>query len=496
MASNNKKKQKNMKASKKGVIITTLVVTVLALAAIAYIIYFTGLLPRVVPGMEVVKTAEDGSTSTIEKISVLEVNYHTRQVMSSYNISYEMWDEVADTVTGKTYGDYVLEIAADEIKNCVVINNAAEAAGYDDHGGARRYAEAMLENATMYAQFSNVTNDQYLAGIYGTGMTTRLFISCTERMALTSEYESFVQQFVNAPSNEQIQATFDENPGAFQKADFSYRLFQIGENDGQYATVEDAQAAADKVIATLDSSDELTAEVFADAVIDVVGEDSPELQGLQEGTTPYYYQNYANSMGYISVDVNDYVFAAENEAGAYTTIATENGVYVILVIDKYVDETSTYAYRVCSMYLVNNGGDFQAAVDAGNAFVANPTDALGFDQFVKENTVYPNEILTGGYYEGITEENFATSEADIDIAMFNWISDPARKEGDMTVLTSADQSTVRVVYFERCTPRWMQTCRTQARAALSQQWRSELFTENITYVISAEMIQKLTYGNR
>lgn len=495
MASDNKKKKKNMKASKKGVIITTLVITVLALSAIAYIVYFTGVIPKTATGMEVVKTAPEGTTTRVEKISVLEMNYHKRQVMQSLGVSDEMWDQVLDTATGKTYGDYVLDYAADEIKNCVLVNNAAEAAGYDDHGGAKRYAESMLDSATMYAQYAKITNDQYLTSVYGTGMTSRLFIKYTERMALTSEYEAYVQQFVNAPSNDDIMATFNENPGSFQQADFSYKFFPINEDEGY--DKDAAQKDADKVIATLDAADELTAEVFADAVIDVVGEDAPELKGQAEGDIAYYYQNYSKSMGYISEIVNDFVFDKENEPGKYTTVASENGVYVIYVIDKHTDDTATVTYRTCTLYLAANGGDYQAALDKANAFVANPTDALGFDAYIKQNTVYPNEILTGGYYEGITEDSFQGDEdhpaADIDTAIGAWLFDSARKEGDMKVFTSADQSTVRIVFFEANTPKWMQICRSQARALLTQQWRAEIIPEDVSYVVYPDTISRFTY---
>lgn len=498
MAKNNKKTNKSMKASKKGKIIAGLVITVLSLSAIAYIVYFTGLLPKIVPGMKVTKTVDE-KTTVIENISVLEVNYHSRQVMSSYNVNDEMWDQVLDTTTGETYGDRILAIAADEITSCVVVNNAAAAAGYDDHGGASRYSELMLNSATTMTQYYNMTNDQYLSGIYGTGMTSRLFRQFTERMALTSEYESYVQQFVLAPSDEEIQASYEENPSAFEKVDFSYRFFQVteGDEENEAVTMEQAQANAQAVLDAVSDPETANERVFAAAVDEILGNDAAEV--VNQDSVPYFFAGYAGGMGYLPTEITDYLFDREVQPGAATTIETENGVYVILLVDRYMDETPTVAYRTCTLYLASNGGDIDAAINTANNFAASGADSLAFDQFVKENTVYPNEILTGGYYEGISQDSFMGTEdqpADpLDVAAGEWLFDASRSHGNMLVQVAADNSSVRVLYFEASNPQWRQTCRSQARALLSQQWRASLFSENQSYEISADIIDRLTYGS-
>ena len=496
MAKDNKKTQKNMKASKKGKVIAILVCTVLALSAIAYIVYFTGLLPKVVPGVKITKTVNE-QTSVIENISVLEVNYHTRQVMASYNINYEMWDVVYDATTGKTYGDLILDVAAEEIKDCVVVNEAAKANGYDDHGGAARYAELMLGNATSYAQYSRMTNDQYLSSIYGVGMTSRLFKQFTERMALTSEYESYVQQFVNVPTEADIQAEFDSDPANYQKADFSYKFFQVDEENDY--TIEDAQADADKVISAVEKADEPTKEVFAGAIIDIIGADAPEIQYFS-GEVPYFYEGYVKSLNYIAPSVSEFIFDANTENGSATTITTDEGVYVVMLVDKHVDETTTVAYRTCTLYLAANGGDIQPATELANSIVATPVDALGFDKVIKENSIYANEILTGGYYSGITADSFEGTDeqpaTDEQKQLGQWLFDSSRKPGDMIVIAPADQSMVRVVFFDGSMPKWQQSCYTKIAADRTLQWRNDLFTEGQSYEISAELIDKLTYGNR
>lgn len=495
MSKNNKKSQKNMKASKKSKIIAGLVIAVMAIAAIAYIVHFTGLLPKIIAGVKVTKTV-DGQTTVIENIPVLEVNYHTRQVMSSYNISDEMLDQVADTANGQTYRDLVYGAAADEITNAVCVNNAADAASFDDHGAPARYAESMLDGAVSMAQVYGITNDQYLTNIYGTGMTTRLFRDYTVRQARATEYENYVQQFVFAPSEDEIQAAFDENPAAFQQVDFSYKFFQVNEDEGY--DIEAAQADADAVIALLEAADEVNAEAFTESVLTVVGENgsiAPELENLPEGQDPYEVKGYTRAMGYMNTDIIDFLFDQEAENGTYTTIATDNGVFVILLSDRYVDETPTVSYRTCTLYLSSRDGDMQAAINLANSYVA--TDAAAFDAFVKENSVNPNEMLTGGYYEGIKQDVFVSTEqkpvSAMDEELGAWLFAEGRTAGQTLVQVAPDNTSVRIVYFEASTPTWRNTCRLQARSLYSQQWRESLYSEGQSYEIAADVIDRLTY---
>ena len=494
MASN-KKSNKSMKASKKGKIIAILVTLVMAFSAIAYFVYFTGLIPKFVPGMRVVKVV-DGKTSKIEDVSVLEFNYHLSTVQNSYQIPEEYMDTVYDETTGETYRDLLLKTAADEIVNCVLVENQAKAKGYDDFGGAERYAKSMADQATIYSTLYNMTDDQYLSSIYGRGMTTRLYRKCTERMAIATEYENYVKQFEMEVKPEEIEASFNENPSAYQRGNFSYKFFPVNE-ETKY-DIAAAQADADKVVAALDKKDAPTNQDFADAVIAIVGKDAPELQGYTEDVVPYYYQSYSASLGYVSSDVTDYVFNQDNEVGSYSTIATDDGVYVIFVIDRIVDETPAVTYRSCTVYLSSYGGDYQKALDDANAFAAKTdVDSRAFDKYVKQTTVNPNEILTGGYKLGLTEEDFqgnAYQEAtEIDTKSSAWLFDSARKAGDMTVITDAENNTVTVLYFEESLPMWQMGIKESAIALLSQKWNTELHANGETYEISKDVIKRWTY---
>lgn len=494
MASN-KKSAKSMKASKKGKIIGILITVVMALSAIAYITYFTGILPKFVPGMKVIKTV-DGKTTKIEDISVLEFNYHLSTVQQTYQIPEEYMDQVFDQNTGETYRDLLLKQAADEIVNCVLVEKQAKAKGYDDFGGAERYAKSMLENATVYSTIYNLTDDQYLSSIYGRGMTTRLYRKYTERMAIATEYENYVKQFEMEVNPEDIQASFDENPGAYQKGNFSYKFFAVNEEENY--DISAAQADADKVVASLDKKDAPTNQDFADAVIAIVGEDADELKGYTADTVPYYYQSYATSMGYVASDVTDYVFDQSKEIGSYGTVAVENGVYVIFVIDRIVDDTPAVTYRSCTVYLASYGGDYQKALDEANAFAAKTdVDAHGFDKYVKQTAVNPNEILNGGYKLGLTESAFEGTPyqeaTEADTMTKEWLFAADRKPGDMTVIVGPDNSSITVIYFEENLPMWQMGIKESAIALLAEKWNAELHANGETYSISKDIIKNFTY---
>ena len=129
------KVNQSIKASKRSKALMSIVVVVLILCILGFFIYISGVLPRFATGTKILRTDANGTQQTIANISVVETNYHFYNILNQYyqygylNSTIDLQD-VADPTTGKTYYQMILDQAAAEIMNIVILNEQAEAAGF------------------------------------------------------------------------------------------------------------------------------------------------------------------------------------------------------------------------------------------------------------------------------------------------------------------------------------------------------------------------------
>ena len=508
MAKEKKRADSAIRASKRNKAIVTSIVVLIALIIVAYFIYISGFLAKVMTAVKITKTV-DGVTTTVDNIPVAEVNYHYFQVLSSYynygiiNGNMDL-DAVYDQTTGKTYRQLILDQAANELMNSTLVNEEAEARGYLPHSGAERYANLTIESteqtATLYG-FQTV--DQYLEALYGRGMSTRILRNCLERQCLTQEYENYVRQFLFTVSEEELNAAFEANPLVYQRVDFDYYFFAGEMNeDGTYDLDEAIDNANDVAAAAAD------ADTFAAAVVDIIGDETAELAGFTEDYNPTHVTGYSSaSVDMITDGMSDYLFADERVEGDTTVFETELGAYVVLFENRHINEEPTATYRTLTMY-----NDAAMAADAtpesiaaglaevvaeANAIAATPMDSLTFADTVKTNSDSVSEIITAGYNDGTAVTRFQPTETntitDRDVQLGNWLFDSSRVTGDMLVLPSEDSSYVTIYYFENVVPEWMYTARTQLVTSYVNTWSNDILSGNPNTLIAYDLIRRLSY---
>ncbi len=509
MAKDKKRADSGIKTAKRNKAIVTAVVVFFALIVIGYFIYISGLLPKVMTGVKITTTTPEGVTQTIDNISVAETNYHYYQVLSSYMnygiISSTMdVDAVYDTTNNKTYRQLILDQAANELMNSTIVNQEAENMGYLPHSGASRYADLSLESAAQTAElygFGSV--EQYLQALYGKGMSSRVLRNCLERQCLTQEYENYVRQFLFTVSEEELNAAFEANPTVYQRVDFDYYFF-AGEMDeeGNYDVTEAVANANDVIDGATDS------DTFADLVVGIIGEETAELAGFSEDYNPTHAEGYTSSSAdMITEGLSEFLFDDARVEGDTIVIETEQGAYAVLFGSRYVNEESTATYRTLTLY--NDAAreadatpeSIQAGLDQtlaeANAIVATPMDAITFADAVKTNSDSVSEIITAGYNDGTAASRFESTEdyplTDREIALGNWLFDPARVQGDTLVLASDDSSYVTVYYFENVVPEWMYTARTQLVTGYVNSWSNDILSDSPSYLIAYDLIRYLSY---
>lgn len=507
-------KVKGVNADKRAKVILVITIAVLAIFAIGYFVYISGLLPKTMVGMKVVQVAEDGSQTTLENISVLETSFHYYQVVNTYAQQgylngIQDVDAVADEATGRTYRQMLLNLAADEVVNIVAVNREAAANGFTQYSAADRVAELALEQmemtSTMYG-YNSV--DQYLTAMYGAGMTSRAYRSFYARQILTNEYEQYMRQFLFTVSEAELQAEFENNPTSYQRADFNiyYFAYEMDE-DGIYDT-SSVTSKVNKVMRSTDS------DSFRDNVVEALGEEDAILAGFVDDANPTLCKKYTSANTTMMVEgLTDIVFGEDATIGTCQKIEVDTGVYIVLVNDVYIDETPVVSYRSLTIY--NNDYDATNAPEVTAAqmaaltaeaqgYVAGITTSLDFMVAVKQHSDIQSEIVYGGFNDGVIESEqyqpyydmVGTDAADLNTVpranLGHWLFDENRNFGDTYVFEDPNHQYVTIYFFENSVPNWVYTAQNQLITSRVNGWAQTVVPANVTYTIAYDLIKNLT----
>lgn len=490
----------------------TSVIVVLVLCVLGFFIYTSGVIPKYGTGIKILKTV-DGQQQNIANISVAETNYHYYKLLQQYNQygylqGIQDLDQVADPATGKTYYQMILDQVATEIMDMIILDQAAEASGFAAHAGAARIAQMDLDTIRDTAKLQGYgTADRYLQAMYGTGMTSRVYLECVEREMLAKEYEQYVTQYDMYVPADELQALYDQDPSVYLKADFSYYFFQ-GEalEDGTY----DLSEAIDNANEVADNADSV--EAFKEAVMDILGDEAEEM-GFTEEANPTFAEGYqASSTAYMGQEVTEFIFG-DSEEGDTTVIEGEMGVFVLRLDRRYADDAASVTYR--TLTLVNEKhADMQATpeevaaayeelVAEASGYLATVTDSLSYLDLVKQHSTSTYEIVYGGFNEGVLKEQFEieaeegqvlTEQQQNIVALGEWLFAEERMPGDTYILRSQDKRLLTLYFFEESCPQWMSAARKQLRSAREAAWSTTILAEgNPTYAIAYDFIKKTSY---
>ena len=507
------KSTKSGKANKKvvsGGMIVAVVAIVLVIAC--FFTYISGILPRTLTGVSITETLPDGTTRTVRNYSLLETNMHFKEVFSNYAnygmVSEELLDTIYNESTGETYRDWLLRETANQMKTLALVERAANESGFMQYSKARDYASVECESIEgMSALYGYPSAQQYMAAMYGTGMTTRSYIDFYSREILVQEYGSYLKQFDPAvvPTAEQIQAKFDENPYVYYIYDFN-RYFIMAEKDeeGNIIGSEKALEAANKIAAaTTDSAS------FRQAVIDYLTEENNEasLATFEDDADPTYNTGYTyESIQYMDQGIQDFSYS-DSKVGDTTVVETSTGCFVIYLADKKLDETQTVDYRVLALTneaavtgatpeAIAQGAQDLAAEAA--TYCTNGMDAFSFYNIVKDHSEYGQAMLDGGYNSGVTADAFASSDENAPLELCQvqagmWLFEEGRQPGDVKIIISDDQRTVYVYYFEASHTAWENAVRNDMINTNFNAWNAALSTGNVLYEVNAGLMQFFIY---
>lgn len=513
------KLNKGRKIARRNKIIVGAIVALCILLIVGYMIHITGLLPKYVTAVRIEETTESGKKKVIHKASVLETSFHYREVYSSraylymYGYGVTDFDDVADPETGKTYNQLMYDEAANEIMNIAVLDRESD--NYDAfYSAAGRFTEMSIDNIRDQADEKDWTADRLLQSTYGTGMTVNQYRKFLRQEIRVQEFEAYINQFEFMPTEEAMQAAYDADPSAYDVVDFhSYYFPYELDEDGNVADTQAALDTANAVINAVDGGEE-----FRDAVIEALLEDEEaneskletfgyhldEEEALvapeeEDEVDPTFMEGWSKSEAE-SYKFDEFLFGSETEDGDVIVIEADNGVYALQYTAKRVNEETTIAYRVLTLNTgVVLGEDSEEDVAEAVAdtraeaeeLIAAPMDPMAFANLVKDETDVADDIIDGGYNEGVTAASYESATG-AELEFSEWLLDPARKVGDTKIVVSDDCSKVMIYYFNSSVPAWMYTAQLEARTTAYNTWTTGLLA-NVTYHISYKIMDKLVY---
>ena len=249
------KTTKSGKANKSLVSGGMIVVVVAVILIIAcFFTYISGILPQTLTGITITENNPDGTSKNIKNYSVLESNFHFKEVYDSYSqygmVSADTLDNVSNQETGDTYRDVLLREAAGQMKTLTLVERAAKESGFMEISKAREISAKNLETLELYARLYGYPSGQsYLKALYGTGMTKRLYTDFAAREVLVNEYGSYLKQFDPSivPTDDAVLAKYNEDTSIYSTLDYNlYFIKAETDKDGKVIGMDDAVKAANK----------------------------------------------------------------------------------------------------------------------------------------------------------------------------------------------------------------------------------------------------------
>lgn len=135
--------------------------------------------------------------------------------------------QVKDKKTGETWYQYFAEQAVTQVEEILVYCQAAKIAGVelDEEELASIDSEVMMLD--LYAQLYGYSLNSYIGSMYGKGVREKDIRRAMEMSALASKFaEQIHDGFLDASTDEKVQAFFDKNKNDYINADYLTYVFQ------------------------------------------------------------------------------------------------------------------------------------------------------------------------------------------------------------------------------------------------------------------------------
>jgi len=488
------KAQQEQAARKRKTIIYSIVGAVAAVLVIALLVWRTGFF----------QARATAATVGGEKLSAAQLGYHynsTRNFYAQYGLidtSKADDEQVYDAESGKTYRDYFMETALNDVQRYIALEAEAVRAGHTE-SEVKDSVAANIESAKSSAKASGLSYAAYLKAVYGPYMSASVFEQELTRVLMGrlvsgEKYDELYDSYTQA----ELEDYYKENADTLDTIEYSYLYFAVPTVDTKDA--DGNELAEDEVQKLKDEAKAETKEK-ADAALEAVkGGASFESQADKyELTAATSHGDHTKSVGTSTVNSTFREQLLKLDKDECELVETDNGCYVISFHDRYLDETPTRDVRHILARAESTTGE-------DNKLVA-PTDEAWADAKAKMDEIQAawdasdksedafaklaneksddGDGTTGGLYERKKENDFVPEFND-------WVFGSTHQHGDVGLVQhSAEEGATSgyygyhlIYYVGENEPAWMGTVRDTLAKAARDEWMDGLAADYPTDELS------------
>lgn len=380
-----------------------------------------------------------------EKVTRVEFDYNYNVAYNSYisqnaYLLYMMGIDPNSDLTNQmysdtmTWGDFFQEMAVESIaRNRALISQAkAENFSYDVSGDYEKY-ETALEEAASEAGRNRKT---YLTELYGPYATSsRIKPVMEDSLYASAYYDELAER--NTPSQEEIQAHYDDNKDDYDSVDYYVMTInaELPTEPTELADPVEETEGEGTEEGTDDGSGEAAYEPSEAEIEAAMKEAKKEADRAEKTlrTDGELRENMTKSS--VTSILQDWLFDAERKSGDVTTIedTSNNRYYVVGFEDRYLDETLSVDLHM----IMTDQGNGQDILDEWAGGAATEESFAEICDKYNDPSVVDSE---GGLVEAATASGMPSEVSE-------WTHDSARKAGDTTVISSEGSEYAYVLYY-------------------------------------------------
>lgn len=356
-------------------------------------------------------------------------SYYSDSISNVIDITKPLEEQMVDETTN--WDEYVKKYTVDSLKNMVGLYNAAKEEGFTLSEEYQADLDSIKSRLTETAGQGDMTLEEYIALMYGEGVTYQNIYDMTEIRYIAGLYGEEKQSETEV-SKEDISAYYKENKNIIDTVDLRYfNIFYEGEEE-PVLSKEQAEEYANTFLEAKNS------EEFNTLVYERCTEEQKKY--FEDGNDPTVFAGV--NFGTIGIDeVNEWLFSTERKQGDVMIYNDENyKSYLIIMFECRNDPDYNFVNVRHILIAPEKGEDGKATEEAWNIAETRAAEILakyreenmdeeGFANLAKENSADGN-ASKGGIYENVYKGQM--------VAPFeNWCFDESRKPGDTDIVKTS-----------------------------------------------------------
>lgn len=474
---------------------------IIAIAVAALLIWNSGILIK------------NSTAATVgdEKYSVAELGYYYHSVAnqtinmaqqyaqygmsSGYDTSKSPSDQVYDANTGKTYADYFMDTAVDNLQKVTILCAQAKADNYTLSADGEKEFQSNLDSLTNYSAQNGYTESGYLKRLFGQYMNKSMFKQLLHDSILADEYAKHkTDQYTY--TDDQLNTYYTENAATLDSYEYrycyiNYETEQKTDADGNKVDPTDEEISAAMDVAS-GKADAMIAKVKAGTAFNTAAAAEVSSDSASSYADPEYNHKTDTLGSALDSNFSDWMTSTDRKAGDITSVKVDGTGYCVVQFlsrSKAEDSYQTMNYRNILIQAETTQGDDGTSAPTEDQLAAAKTKAEdllaqwkagdatadSFGALASANSADTATKDNGGQNQDANRDNLSTSLTD-------WLFARGRQVGETTIVENQDSSGnttgYQILYVESLGQvRWKYQATTKMQSDDYDKWYSDLQTQ-------------------